>query len=103
MAALRDAAAARKLHNRVFEPQPDVIDARLVQGVHDYIVGSLAWHLKVLGFVAGFRGDREAGIKTLHLVAQKGNLNKYDAQVLLAAIYRLERRPNDALPLLKPL
>jgi tetratricopeptide (TPR) repeat protein len=101
--ALRDATAARKLHNKVVELDPSFVDAQLVQGVHDYVVGSLPWHWKLLGFIAGFRGDKEQGIRTLRLVSQKGNVNRYDAQVLLAAIYRRERRPLDALPLLKPL
>jgi tetratricopeptide (TPR) repeat protein len=103
MDSLRDATAARKLHNQVVELDPDNMDARLVQGVHDYVVGSLPWHWKMLGFIAGFRGDRETGIRTLRLVAEKGKINNYDAQVLLAAIYRRERRPKDALPLLSPL
>jgi tetratricopeptide (TPR) repeat protein len=100
MDSLKDATAARKAHNRVVELDPDYIDARLVQGVHDYIVGSLPWHWKMLGFVAGIRGDREQGMKTLRLVAEKGSINQYDAQVLLAAIYRREKRPKEALPLL---
>jgi tetratricopeptide (TPR) repeat protein len=101
MDALKDATQARKLHNQVVELDPNFVDARLVQGVHDYVVGSLPWHWKMLGFVAGFRGDREEGIRALKLVADKGKLNNYDAQVLLAAIYRRERRPLDALPLLR--
>lgn len=101
--SLRDATQARKLHNRVVELDSSMIDARLVQGVHDYIVGSLPWHWKVLGFVAGFRGDREEGMKTLRLVAEKGNMNQFDAQVLLAAIYRREKKPDQALPLLNGL
>jgi tetratricopeptide (TPR) repeat protein len=40
MDALRDATAARKLHNRVSELDPSMVDARLVQGAHDYVVGS---------------------------------------------------------------
>jgi tetratricopeptide (TPR) repeat protein len=101
--SLKDATTARKLHNKVVELKPEFIDAQLVQGVHDYIVGSLPWHWKMLGFIAGFRGDREQGIRTLQLVAQKGTINRHDAQVLLAAIYRRDRRPLDALPLLKDL
>jgi tetratricopeptide (TPR) repeat protein len=101
--ALKDATASRKLHNEVAAIDPGFIDARLIQGVHDYVVGSLPWHWKMLGFIAGFRGDREVGIKTLRLVAEKARGNKYDAQVLLAAIYRRERRPQEALPLLKNL
>lgn len=103
MDALKDATAARKLHNRVVALDPSAVDARLIQGVHDYVVGSLPWHYKMLGFLAGIRGDREQGMKTLQLVAEKGRMNHYDAQVLLAAIYRRERRPHEALPLLRGL
>jgi tetratricopeptide (TPR) repeat protein len=103
MDSLKDATAARKAHNKVVELDPKYIDARLVQGVHDYIVGSLPWHWKMLGFLAGIRGDREQGMKTLQIVGQQGNLNQYDAQVLLAAIYRREKRPKEALPLLNGL
>jgi tetratricopeptide (TPR) repeat protein len=100
MDSLRDATAARKAHNRVVELDPKFIDARLIQGVHDYVVGSLPWHWKVLGFLGGIRGDREEGMKTLRLVAENGNANRFDAQVLLAAIYRREKRSKEALPLL---
>lgn len=100
MDSLKDATAARKLHNKVIELDPKLTDARLVQGVHDYVVGSLPWHWKMLGFIAGFRGDREEGMKTLRIVAEQGTFNKYDAQVLLAAIYRREKRAKEALPLL---
>lgn len=103
MDSLKDATAARKFHNRVVELEPGNIDARLVQGVHDYIVGSLPFHMKILGFIAGFHGDRETGMKALQLVAEKGNANKYDAQVLLAVIYRREKNPELALPLLNGL
>jgi tetratricopeptide (TPR) repeat protein len=103
MDSLKDATAARKAHNRVVEMDPGFTDARMVQGLHDYIVGSLPWHIKMLGFIAGFRGNREEGIKTLQLVAQKGSMNQHDAQVLLAVIYRREKKSEQALPLLNKL
>jgi hypothetical protein len=103
MDALRDATAARTHHNRVIELDPSFADARLIEGVHSYVVGSLPWHFKLLGFLGGFHGDREQGIQTLRLVAEKGTLNRNDARVLLAAIYRRERSPKDAIPLLSGL
>lgn len=103
MDSLRDATAARQAHNRVVERDSNFIDARLVQGLHDYIVGSLPFHIKMLGFIAGVRGDREAGMKALQLVAAKGQANQFDAQVLLAVIYRREKRSEQALPLLNGL
>lgn len=101
--ALRDATEARKLHNRVVELDPKFTDARLMQGVHDYVIGSLPFTWKMLGFLVGFRGDKDAGIRELELVSHDGHLNKTDAQVLLAAVYRRERRPGDAVPVLKNL
>jgi tetratricopeptide (TPR) repeat protein len=101
--SLRDATTARKQHNRVTELDPSFIDARLIQGTHDYVVGSLPFAYKLLGFLVGFHGDKETGIRTLQLVAQKGHFNRVDAEVLLAAIYRRERRAQDALPLLADL
>src|SRR5262249_48902100 len=85
--ALRDATTARKLHNRVTEIDPSYYDARLVQGVHDYIVGSLPPLYKMLGALVGFHGDKQRGIQTLELVGQKGRRNSLDAKILLCAIY----------------
>ena len=98
--ALRDATASRKAHARVTELDPNLIDARLVQGIYDYVLGSLSKAWRVLGFFGGFRGDRERGIETVKLVARSGRLHRVDAEILLCAAYRRERRPKDAVPLL---
>jgi tetratricopeptide (TPR) repeat protein len=101
--SLRDATTARQLHNKVTELEPANIDARLVQGVYDYVVGSLAWHIRMVGFLAGFTGDKERGIRTLEDVARRGKLNDVDAEVLLCAIYRRQRSLKTAVPLLQDL
>jgi tetratricopeptide (TPR) repeat protein len=101
--SLSDATNARKLHNRVTELDPSNYDARLVQGVHDYVVGSLPWYYRTLGFLAGFHGDKQQGLRTLEQVAKKGNYNKVDAEILLCALYRRENEPKSALPLLEDL
>ena len=101
--SLRDATAARKDENRVTELDPSNYDAQLIEGVHDYIVGSLPWAWRMLGFLVGFHGDKERGLTTLAEVARKGKHNKIDAEVLLCALYRRERRPKQALPLLEDL
>jgi tetratricopeptide (TPR) repeat protein len=101
--SLRDTTAARKLHNRVTELDPKFIDARLLQGVHDYVVGSLPLAWRLFGFLIGFHGDREQGVRTLQYVARNGSQNRVDAEVLLAAVYRRERNPKAAIPLLEDL
>jgi len=101
--ALRDATSARKAHARVTELDPNFNDARLVQGVYDYMLGSLSPTWRMLGFFAGFRGDRERGIATLKQVAKLGRTNRVDAEILLCAVYRRERRAKEAVPLLSDL
>ena len=98
--ALNQATTARKFHNRVTEIDPANYDARLLQGLHDYIVGSLPWYYKSLGFLAGFHGDKEQGLHTLEEVAAKGRYDKIDAQILLCALYRREQKPRKAIPIL---
>jgi tetratricopeptide (TPR) repeat protein len=101
--ALSDTAAARKMENRVIEIDPDFTDARLILGVHEYVVASLPWALRAVSAVAGVTGDREHAIAALHGVALYGNTTRYDAQALLAAIYRREKRPREALEMLNML
>ena len=101
--SLRDATAARKLHNRITELEPKNVDARLVQGLHDYIVGSLPWGYKMLGFLVGIKGDREKGIRTVQDVAKNGRLNRVDAEIFLCALYRRENEAKLAIPLVQDL
>ena len=101
--ALHDATEARKDSNRVSELDPSNYDAHLIQGVHDYVVGSLPWTWRMLGFLVGFHGDKERGLHTIEEVSKKGNQNKVDAEVLLCALYRREGEPRKALPLLDDL
>jgi hypothetical protein len=58
--ALRDATTGRKLHNRITELDPSNVDATLVQGMHDYVVGSLSTFYRLVGFLAGFLGGPAA-------------------------------------------
>ena len=101
--ALHESTTARKLHNRVSELEPSNVDVRLVQGLHDYVIGCLPAMYKMFGFLIGFHGDKERGIRTVEQVAAHGSLNRIDAQILLAAIYRRERQPAKALAVVEGL
>lgn len=96
---LRDATQARKQHQRLSELQPDNYDARLTQGLHTYVAGNLVFPWKQLGFLAGFRGTKEGGIKILQEVAEKGVYTKVDANVFLEAIYRRDHMSAKAIPI----
>jgi tetratricopeptide (TPR) repeat protein len=101
--SLRDATEARKLHNRVTELDPHDVDARLVEGLHDYIIGSLPWTWRMLGFLVGIKGDKQQGIRIVEDVAQHGRDNRIDAEIFMGALYRRENQTRRAVPIVQDL
>lgn len=98
-ASLSDSSQARKYDLLVTQIDPSDYDARLLPGGYDYIVGSLSWSLRALGFIAGFHGDKQRGLRTIEEVAQKGKENRDDAAIVLCALYRREGQAARAIPL----
>ena len=101
--SLSDATAARRQHNRITELEPANVDATLVQGLHDYVVGSLPLVFRMVGFLGGIRGDKEKGLQTVENVARHGDRNRVDARILLCALYRRENQPMRAVLLIEDL
>lgn len=101
--SLKEFTQSRKLHQQALQIKPDFVDAMMVGGVHDYIVGSLPFSWKLLGFLIGFRGDRDGGLRTVERVAAEGQRARVEAMVLLAVAYRRERHAEKAVPLLNKL
>ena len=101
--SLKDATGARHAHTRLCQLEPGNVDARLVPGLHDYILGSLPWGYRMLGSLVGLHGDKERGIGTVQDVARNGKRNRVDAEILLGALYRRENRPRLAVPLVEDL
>ncbi|HXJ38284.1 MAG TPA: tetratricopeptide repeat protein [Bryobacteraceae bacterium] len=103
LASLGDSSKAYKLDNRVFELDPRNVDALMLVGGYDYIVGYLPWHMRTIGFIAGFHGDRERGLRTMERVAREGKQNKRDMQFTLCALYRREGQSARAIPMITEL
>jgi tetratricopeptide (TPR) repeat protein len=103
LGAIRESNTARQLHNRVLELDPGNIDARMMQGVQEYVVASLPVALRVLGAVAGLHADKDAGLRTLEIVATQGTDNKVEARMLLTTLYRREKQPQIAMSHLRGL
>lgn len=101
--SLRQAAAARKAEERALALDPAFADANMIPALYEYIAGSLPFLLRTLGALGGFHGDKAEGIRRLESVARNGESNKYDAQVVLAVLYRREKQSEKAVPLLQNL
>ena len=65
ISALRLALQARNDNDQVLEIDPDYVDAELVVGVHQYVVGSLPLAIKMLAGLAGIHGNKEKGLALL--------------------------------------
>ncbi len=103
MQALHESVAARRANDQILEIDPSFVDAHLIHGISEYTVGCLPAYLRILAAVDGFHGDKEDGVRQLQLVYAHGVRGRYDSAILLAAIYRRDHRPDDAIPLLKTL
>jgi tetratricopeptide (TPR) repeat protein len=99
MASLKDSAKAHGLEVQVTDLDPSNYDAKYLQGGYDYIIGSLPWSWRILGFVGGFHGDKQRGINTMTEVAQKGKQNRSEAEMTLCALYRREGQTARAIPM----
>jgi predicted Zn-dependent protease len=103
IAALRAGNKARKYSDELREIDPDYIDAYLVAGVQEYVVGSLPWAVRALVAFGGIHGSKEKGRTWVERVADDGTALRTEARVLLALLYRREKRPLDAAKVLEGL
>jgi tetratricopeptide (TPR) repeat protein len=101
--ALGEAKKARKLNAEVLRIDPGFIDAYLVLGMYDYIVGSLPWYMKVVTSIIGYSGNKERGIAEVKRVSEQGHWAREDAKSYLAILYYREQRYTDALAVLRNL
>ncbi len=94
--ALRNAVGARRDHERVLELDPKYVDAKLVVGTHNYVMGSLPWSVKVAVALVGLSGTKEKGFEYLRDVANSSGENSVDAKVVLSLFLRREHRYDEA-------
>src|SRR5271155_2492887 len=101
--ALRNAVGARHDHERVLELNPKYVDAKLVVGTHNYVMGSLPWSVKVAVALVGLSGTKEKGLEYLREVADSNGENSVDGKVVLALFLRREHRYDEARTLMHDL
>ena len=99
-AALRNGRRAEKYSKKLRKTHPDFVDAYLIGGVQQYVLGSLPWPIKVLAAVGGMRGNKTKGEAWVRRVAEQGDYARNHARSLLAILLRRERRPLEAAAIL---
>jgi len=102
-AALRNAVAARHDHERVLELDPHNVDAKLIVGAHNYVVGNLPWGVKAASSMIGLGGNKEKGLEYLQAAAAGNTETSIDAKIVLLVFLRRERRFDESLQILREL
>ena len=95
--ALRNALGARHDHERVLALDPNYLDAKMVVGTHNYVVGNLPWSIKVAASLAGLTGSKQKGLEYLREVAHGNSETSADAKVILSLFLRREHKYDEAL------
>src|SRR5579872_2920094 len=101
--ALRNAVAARHDHEKVLELDPGNVDAKLIVGAHNYVVGNLPWAVKTASSMVGLGGNKERGLEYLHEAANGNGETAIDAKIVLVVFLRRERRYDESLQILRSL
>ena len=101
--ALRNALGARHDHEKVLQLEPNNVDAKLIVGVHNYVIGSLPWGIKAASNVVGLGGNKEKGLEYLHTAAASNTETSTDAKIVLVVFLRREHHYDEALQTLRSL
>jgi hypothetical protein len=87
MASLRYTKEATSWADRTLAVNPDRYDAHIAGGISKYLVGTMSAPVRWLVRLGGVAGDKQAGVKELKLVADRGHYLAPFANILLAIAY----------------
>jgi hypothetical protein len=103
VAGFKLALAAKNDHARVLQLDPDYIDAKLVVGVYEYVVGALPLPFKLLIGFAGMSGSKSRGLEMLTDDGNRGIATSVEARTTIALFLRREARYAEAVKVVQSL
>jgi len=102
-AGFRQANKAREDCARVLELDPEYVDAKLVVGVYEYVVGALPWPFKLLIGFAGITGSKSEGLALLRDAGDRGVATSVEARTVIALFLRREAKYQAAIQVVRTL
>ena len=103
VSALHVALQARSDDEKVLKLDPRYVDAKLIVGFHQYVVGSLPFGLKMVAGAAGITGSKQKGIDDLRDAGAHGVISTVEARTALGLFLRRESKYEDAIAVTKTL
>ena len=95
--ATRTIRRAVDRHRRVQELDPEFRDAYLVPGTYEYAIARLPRALRMVAFLFGMRGDREAGLRGIEITANEGRRARWGSLWTYELLMQREEREDEAL------
>ena len=95
-AGLKLALGAHNDNERVLEIDPDYVDAKMVVGIYQYVVGSLPWGFKMLVGIAGIHGTKSGGMALLQDAADRGVITSVESRTCMMLFLRREAKYQQA-------
>jgi tetratricopeptide (TPR) repeat protein len=88
---------------KVLQSDPDYVDAKLVVGTYQYVIGALPWGFKLLFGFAGITGSKTRGMEMLHDDFHRGPMTAIEAGTVIALFQRRESKYKEAIEVVRSL
>jgi len=102
-AGFRLATKAKDDDARVLQLDPAYVDAKLVVGVYEYVVGALPLPFKLLIGFAGITGSKSRGLEMLNDAGNRGVITSIESRTVIALFLRREARYKEAIQVVRGL
>jgi tetratricopeptide (TPR) repeat protein len=97
------ALAAHSDEAKVLQIDPNYVDAKLVVGTYQYVIGALPWGFKLLFGFAGITGSKTKGMELLHDDFAHGPMTSVEAGTVIALFLRREGKYKEAIGVVRKL
>jgi tetratricopeptide (TPR) repeat protein len=102
-AAFHMALQAHSDEAKVLQIDPSYVDAKLVVGTYQYVIGALPWGFKLLFGFAGITGSKSRGMEMLHDDFARGPMTSIEAGTVIALFLRREGKYKEAIGVVRSL
>jgi tetratricopeptide (TPR) repeat protein len=102
-AGLKQAMGARSDCDRALQLDPNYVDAKLVSGVYQYVVGALPFAFKLLIGIVGIHGSKIEGMALLSDDGERGVITQVEAKTAMMLFLRREGRYAQAIAIARSL
>jgi tetratricopeptide (TPR) repeat protein len=88
---------------RALQIDPEYVDAKLIAGVYEYVVGALPWPFKIMIGFAGITGSKSTGLAMLEDAGKRGVITSIESRTVTAMFLRRESRYKEAIEVVRSL